>query len=109
MKNSELMAAVNSGRIVCVGEYWSGVCETITTRDKNSKTGGSREFHIARETILTEKEPIVITRFLRDDEPHDKWAPSAKKRQKVVVFIQGMEIERGTVRLNGTVEALTEA
>ena len=85
------MAAVNSGKIICVGMYWSGKVETIDIRDKKNPSGPRRTFHIARETVLGENDPLTVSRFLKDDEDPTKWVPAAKKMEKVVVVVIAIE------------------
>lgn len=105
MKNSEVLANVMAGTPCVVGKYWSGSVSQITFRDK--KTNQAKTANIARETVLTSKEPMAITRFLRDDEKPEAWHPSAKKMEDVFVRIEGMNVDRGSVTLQGTVEVIS--
>ena len=106
MKETELNNAVNSGKIVCVGRYWSGRVEGIEIRDKANPNGPRKHYNIARETILGEADPITVTRFLKDNEDPGTWKPAAKKMDRVVVVLSGMKVDKGTIALNGTVEPL---
>lgn len=106
MKESELLKSVLSGRVVCVGQYCSGRLDTVNYRDK--KNGGEqRTANVAREVILGDGDPLVISRWLKDDENPKAWAPSANKGERVVVFVVGMSQERGGVVVQGTIEKLT--
>jgi len=105
MKQAELIATLNAGAIVCVGLYWAGRLDKMSFRDKQS--GNRRDGYVVRETILTDKDPIAVTRFLRDDEKPEAWKPSADKNERVVVRVTGMEMERGNIILKGAIEKLT--
>lgn len=105
MKKAELINHVMSGKIICVGQYWSGRVEQITARDQ--KNGGARRvFNVVRETILTDKDPIIVSRFLGDNEKAENWKPSATRNQQVVVNITGYQAHNGTVTLNGVIEPI---
>jgi hypothetical protein len=104
MKTDKLMEMVLSGKTVTVGLYWSGKLEEFDARDK--KTGQARHYKVARETVLTETDPVTVTRFLKDDERADVWKPAAKKNQKVVVLTTGLTNQNGTVTIQGTIEPL---
>lgn len=106
MKESELQKSVLSGKCLCVGQYVSGRLDTVNYRDK--KNGGEqRTATVAREVILGDADPLVVSRWLKDDEDPKKWAPSANRGDRVVVFITGMNQERGGVVVQGTIERLT--
>jgi len=99
------MTSILAGEIVCVGTYFNGKVDAITFRDK-AAGGQRRTAYTIRETILTEKDPIIVARFMRDDEKPDQWKPSAKKGDKCFVKIQNMNIDKGTITLNGVIETL---
>jgi len=105
MKSADLLKVVESGKIVCVGTYWNGKVEAISMR-ANVAGGPRRVGHVIHETVLGESEPMVGTRFLRDDEPSETWKPSAKKGEKVVCLIQGVQMNNGIPVLRGTIECL---
>lgn len=100
MKNSELLKIVEAGEIVCVGTFFSGRVDKISFRD--SRNGGARrEALVSREVILTEKDPIAVTRFLPDGAKAEEWKASATRGDKVMVRVQGMSTDRGAVTLQG--------
>lgn len=103
MKTSELMAHVNAGGIVCVGVFLSGRCETISVRDK--ATGGRRAAHVVKEICLTDNEPVVVSRWLKDNEKPEDYKVPFKKGAKVVIKVRpdGMN---GIPMLSGSVEEL---
>jgi len=105
MKQEQLSQIINSGAIICVGVYWAGKVDAITFRDKNAG-GQRRTAYTVRETILTDTDPITVSRFLSDTEKVEEWKPSAKKNDKVVVRIQSMTVDKGAIILNGKIEAL---
>lgn len=106
MKNQDLTPALLSGKIMCVGTYLSGKIENLTVRDKANPGGPRRAAHMVREVVITESEPIVVTRWMKDDEKFEEWKPTAAKGSKVVVTITKMESNQGIITLSGSVEAL---
>lgn len=106
MTQTQLAKMIDDGAIVVKGTYWSGRIDTITMRSR-TEGGPRREGHIIRETILTDTDPIIISRFMRDEEKPESWKPSAKKQDKVIVRIQSMKVENGTIILQGPIEQLT--
>lgn len=104
MKQAELMKVVESGKIVMVGTYWSGRLDKVSIRDRNAQGGPRRDSFVAREVVMTDNDPVVITRWLRDGENPDLWKPAAQKNERVVVVIQSMSSENGTIKLTGLVE-----
>jgi len=105
MTKAEVMKMVEGGAIVCVGMYWSGRLEKITMRS-TVEGGPRREAYVAREIVMTDKDPIVISRFLPDSEKPENWKPSAKKNDAVVCIVTTMESQNGQVVLSGTIEPL---
>ena len=103
MKQSELMAAINAGGVFCIGTFVSGRCDTISVRDKAS--GQRREAHVVKEVIMTETEPAVVSRWLKDGEKAEDYKVQFKRGQKVVVRVKlsGMS---GVTQLDGTLEEL---
>jgi len=106
MKSSQLIETVMSGRIVCVGVLHSSKLETVSIRDKSNPGGARRTSYVTREVVLTEGEPIVVSRWLKDDEKHEDWKSSAKKGDRVLVTVTGMEVRQGIIILNGLIEPL---
>lgn len=106
MKKAELAQAVERGEVVCVGSYWSGRIDKTSVRDKKDPKGQRHDAWVTRETIMTEKEPISVTRWLKDGEKPEEWKPSATRGTRVVVRVTGMEINLGAVNLSGTIEPL---
>lgn len=106
MKKAELVTLQDGGEITCQGTYWSGRVDKAMLRDKQNPSGSRREAHVARETIMTDKDPIAVSRWLKDDEKPEAWKPSAKKGDKVVVIVRGMEVNLGSITLQGTIEKL---
>ena len=99
-----MMAAIDAGEIILKAKYWSGRLDTVSVRDK--ATGGRRTSYAVRETVLTAIDPIMVGRWLRDDEDSTKWKPSAKQGETVVVRIKKMKVELGVIQLEGMIEAL---
>lgn len=106
MTTKELETSFNQGRILMKGRYWSGRIDTISVRGK-VEGGPRRSAYIAREVIAADDDMVIVSRFLRDDEDHVAWKPSAKKNDLVVVLINGMTLENGTRVLQGFIEPLT--
>lgn len=105
MKLNELTAAVESGGIFCCGTFLSGRADTINVRDKQS--GGRREMVVVREVLITETDPIAVTRWLPDGEKADSYKCAFKKGQKVCCRVTGMETNNGLMVLHGSLEPLT--
>lgn len=103
MKQAELNTVVNSGAIVCVATFLSGRCETISIRDK--QTGGRRAAHVVKEICLTDTDPVVVSRWLKDGEKPEDYKVPFKKGQKVVIRIRP-DGSNGIPQLNGTCEEL---
>jgi len=91
---------------MCVGRMISSKLDPVSVRDKQNPGGPRRVSHVSREVIVTESEPIVITRWLKDTEKPEDWKPSAPKGSPVVVTITGMETNQGIVVLAGTIAPL---
>lgn len=106
MKQAELIGTVQSGKVVLVGTYWAGRLDKVTIRDKSKEGGPRRESFVSRETVMTENDPVIITRWLRDTENPDQWKPAAQRGEKVVVFVQSMSVENGSIKLTGVVERI---
>lgn len=104
MKKAELLDFVNKGEVVCVGTYWSGRLDKTSIRDKTS--GARRDAYVVRETIMTDKDPLSVTRWLRDEEKPETWKPSAKRSETVLVRVTRMETNSGVTTLSGTIEVL---
>lgn len=105
MKQEQFAKMIEDGAIFVKGTYWSGRVEKISMRSL-TPGGARREGHVIRETILTESDSIVISRFMRDDENVESWKPSAKKMDKVVCRIRSMKVDNGNIILDGTIETL---
>lgn len=106
MKKAELMQLVESGAIIVVGDYWGGRVDKISVRDRQNPGGPRRDAYVTRETVLTDKEPVAVARWLTDTEKPEDWKPSAKKRDRVVVMVSSMETQNGAVVLGGRIEVL---
>lgn len=106
MKQAEVQKVIDSGKVVMTGTYWSGKLDTIMIRDRNKEGGPRRESHVAREVVMTETDPVIITRWLRDGEKPDLWQPAARRGEKVLVLVQSMSTENGSVKLGGIVERI---
>jgi len=87
------------------GKYFNGKLDEVNWRDA-SKNGERRKMFIARETILTDTDPIVVTRILGDGEDPAKWKKSAERDQRVVIKITRMNVEKGNITLSGIIEPL---
>jgi len=93
------------GERLQVGQYWAGGVSAISVRAK--VLGGPRgTSFVVRETVLTDAEPIAVTRWLNDGEKPEDWKPSAKRGDQVVIRISGMEMVQGAVVLQGKIEPL---
>lgn len=85
-----------------LAKYFVGELQTIEIRNKQN--GQARKAYIAREQLLTKKNAIVVTRFLKDTEDPLTWKPSAAEGELVVVRITGYEVDRGNIKVSGMVE-----
>lgn len=103
MKQSELMASVNAGGLFLVATFVSGRVESITIRDK--KTGQARGANIIKEIVMTDTEPCIVSRWMKDDQKAEDYKVPCAKGQKIVVRVkpQGMNVPE----VNGTCEILT--
>jgi len=106
MKQAELVKLQDAGEITCQGMYWSGRLDKTMLRDKQNPGGARREAYVVRETIMTERDPISVSRWLKDDEKPADWKPSASKGDRVVVVVRGMEVNLGSTTLQGNIEKL---
>jgi len=106
MKLSQVGAAVISGELLIVGTYFSGRVQRINVRDKQSTTGARKDLLITKEVVMTEKEPITVSRFLPDAtlETEKGWKPSAERGNKVIVRVTGFQEDLGNKSANGTIE-----
>lgn len=106
IKAVDLTKALESGKIAMVGTYWSGRIDVVNVRDKANPGGPRRQSHVVRETVMTETDPVTVTRWLRDGDKPDMWHPSSSKGKKVVVWVQSMSSENGMIKLGGHIEEL---
>ena len=107
MKQVELNAMMEQGEQFILGTYLSGSLDEVSVRDKSNPGGARRTSHVAREIIVTKKEPIVISRWLRDTEKATDWKPASSPGSKVVVHkIISQELSNGIKVMNATVEPL---
>jgi len=106
MKQAQLVEMVMAGGIVCVGNYLSGRLETVSVRDKANPGGPRRSAYVTKEIIITDTDPIVISRWLNDNEKPEDWKAAHKKGDKVVVKVKGMQLENGIPVLQGVIESL---
>jgi len=110
MKLSEVGNSVLAGQVLLVGTYFSGRVDRISVRDKSPGANGARkDMLIAKEIIMTEREPITITAFLPDatQETERGWKPSAKKNDKVVVEVRTLEESYGNKSASGKIVPVT--
>jgi hypothetical protein len=103
MKKSELLTVVESGVMVCVGTFVSARLETISVRDKTS--GSRRAAYVEKQIIMTDNEPVVVSRWLKDEEKPDEWKNGFKRGQKVVVKVRP-DGNNGIPVIAGTLEEL---
>jgi len=109
MKASQIGQAVIGGAVLIVGTYFSGRVERISVRDKSPGANGQRkDMLIAKEVMMTEKEPFTVTSFLPDAsrETETAWQPSAKKGDRVVVHLRSFEERMGNKTGSGLIEVL---
>jgi hypothetical protein len=102
MKHVDLMPALEKGEPMMLAKYFVGELQTIEIRNKTN--GQARKAYIARETVLTAKNAVAVTRFLKDNEDPLAWKPSAKQGALCVVRITGFEVDRGNIKVSGMVE-----
>lgn len=104
MKTTDLNHNVLAGGIFCVGQYLSGRAETVNIRNKTD--GTRRPAGVVRETIITDTDPVIISRWLPDGEKAENWRPGFKKGDRVVVKVNSMTMTNGLPVLSGMLEAL---
>lgn len=103
---NQLMDAVKSGGVFCVGTFLHGRADAIMIRDKTS--GQRRESFVIRETIITDTDAIAVTRWMKDGEKGADYKPPFKKGERVACRVSGMEMRSGSVVLNGVLEQLVD-
>jgi len=102
VKNAEIVKKFDEGQIMMQGAYWAGRIEPISVRSQ-TPGGPRRTAYIHHETVMGAKGPVVVSRFLRDDEDPATIRFPIAKMTKVVVEIQKMEMQNGIPFLTGTV------
>jgi len=105
MKETELLTYLKKGELLLVGTYWSGAVEPIQMRSEE-RGGPRRTAYVVRQTVMTDKDPITVTEWLKDDADPMAWAAPAKKGQAVVVRVSSVEVKLGAKRISGVIEAL---
>lgn len=106
MKQAEVQKVLDNGKVVMFGTYWSGHLEGIMVRDRTKENGPRRQSYVAREIIMTETDPVIVQRWLKDTDRPEMWRASASRGEKVVVLVQSMSTENGSVKLGGVVERI---
>jgi len=108
MKKAEILNELQKGQPLLVGSYWGGRLETIEVRDSKNLNGPKRKSHKIIHTVMTEKDPIVLTSWLPDNQKPEDFKPAADKGQQVVIRIRSMVTPKGTFTTSfaGEVEAL---
>lgn len=107
MTQTQFDKLLNDGNVVLLGTWWSGRIETISMRDKTAGANGARRTaYVLRQTVMTEKDPIPVSRWLKDGEDPEKILMPAKRGDKVVVVVSSMETSNGQMNIGGVVEPL---
>jgi len=106
MKQSEVMSAFDAGEILVKGTFWSGRVEERSVRDKERGGGARRVAYVVHQTVMTAKDPMVISRWMNDGEKPESYAPPCKQGEKCIVRIQSMEMNNGVPMIRGTIEPL---
>jgi len=88
-----------------IGTYWAGRVDEISMRSQTAG-GPRRTAYVTHETVMTERDPVVISRFMGDNEDPKNWKPAAAKNTKVCVRVTGASMENGVMKLRGVVEPL---
>jgi len=92
---------------MCVGTYHAGRLDKISVRDGKNPGGPRREAHVSKEIVMTDTDPIIISRWLKDEEKPEAWQPAGKKGARVVVTVSSMETtQQGIITLRGSIEPL---
>lgn len=106
MKQAELLAAFNAGKIVVVGKFLHFKAETIAYRDRVS--GKPATFDKIEFTVMTANGVVFVQPDTRRIPGFDiaKYKPPFAENAKVVVEIQSMVVEKGVTTIGGTIEAL---
>jgi len=101
----ELVDSFYAGEMVLVGEYRSSEAEQITWRDKAS--GAMLSAPMLRHVVeLGVKSAIVSERVDRATFKPENYVPTFKKGDKVIVRLRTCMIEKGVIKLDGTLEPL---
>lgn len=109
MKVADITKAVLGGDVLIVGTYFSGRVQRITVRDKSpGANGAKKDLLIAKEIVMTEREPFTVSQFLPDSsiETEKAWAPSAKKGDAVVVVLRSLKEDLGNKSGDGKITLL---
>lgn len=109
MKQKDLLPTMLGGQQLLVGVYWAGKLDTMTLRDKTTKA--PRQAHVARETVLTDTEAVVVTQWMPDDMKEldiQNWKPAHKRMARVVVVVTENESVQGFKRYTGRIEPLED-
>lgn len=106
-REKAMIEAIDSGKFVAVGVMHSSKLEIVSVRDSKSPGGARRAAYVTREIVITAAEPVVIGRWLKDDEKPDDWKPSAPKNTEVLVVVGGkLETANGVSVLQGEIRPL---
>jgi len=104
MKQTEAQGQFEAGQIVMKGKYWGGRLEQRTFRDKTS--GSRKTGHILHHTVMGANSPVVVSRWLQDDEKPEAVTFPIKQMTPVLVVITSMEVNNGVPFVKGEVTAL---
>lgn len=108
MTKKALMEQVMAGTDLKVATYLKGSLKEIRMRDGANPGGPRRVGYVTNETCVTTEEPVVVSRFLMDNEKSTEWKPSAKGGDKVVIIVEKKDLVQGIPVIRGRIEALTD-
>jgi hypothetical protein len=105
MTKTEALKRIENGEFLGgIAEYRSSSAETIKYQDK--KTGRMAEMSMLRHNIEVGDVAVALNERTSDGFNASAYKSPFKKGQRVVVRLQGMEIDKGLVRARGTLEAI---
>jgi len=94
---------VFAGERLLVGDYRLGKAEAITYRDKSGKTANAV---VLRHTLECGNDVIAVSVFADDSVKAETWKPPFAKGTKVVVRLESLVIDKGTITVRGDIQPL---
>jgi len=105
LTDKQIVDLVRSGKPVIVAEYRGGAADEIKWRDK--KTGEQRQGVMVRAHLETDAlGPVGMSNFAPDGFKKADWKQEFAKGTKVLLVIEGMQMNAGVITFKGALQAL---